>query len=254
MTPSRICGSRRLEKTISVQGSYPAEALPIQQLVFRWFSQPPFETESVLEINGAWSHCKMILSTGLSDRIVVTLFREVTAGFVWTTGASKLTISKWVDKLMWQYLTESHANQGANRIDSLRNGILLNNTLHAFGDNWVMSINPVPPFWYLSYIGKNTMRVRIILNGLERQQYDGRIVQFRPAPDFPVPPYEILLEHWVCIGPTWEGLDRYRLFTSMNKKTPRTSQYLSGRDYPATGTRIGRRRIVESVDNPDVTA
>lgn len=40
------------------------------------------------------------------------------------------------------------------------------------------------------------MRVHIILDGLERQQYNGRIVQFRPTPDLPAPPYEILLEHW----------------------------------------------------------
>lgn len=103
---------------------------------------------------------------------------------------------KWVDNRMWQYLTDTHSNQGTNCIDSLQNGILLNNTLHAFWDHWVMSINPVFFFSYLTYIGKNTMMVRIILDGLERQQYDGRVVQFRHTPDLPAPPYSILHEHW----------------------------------------------------------
>jgi len=40
------------------------------------------------------------------------------------------------------------------------------------------------------------MMVHIVLDGLERQQYDGRVVQFRPSPDHPAPPPAILHEHW----------------------------------------------------------
>ena len=49
---------------------------------------------------------------------------------------------------MAQHLAPGEVMYG---IDSVQNGILLDSTLHAFWDSWVMSINPVSPLSPILY-------------------------------------------------------------------------------------------------------
>ena len=99
---------------------------------------------------------------------------------------------------MWQYLTDEHPNQGYNRIDSVQNGILLNNTLHAYWDCWAMSINPVLSLLAISLLTheKATMRLWFFLDCMERQLYHGNIIQLTESPTLPASPREILYEHF----------------------------------------------------------
>jgi hypothetical protein len=55
---------------------------------------------------------------------------------------------------MAQHLAPEEVMYG---IDSVHNGILLDSTLHAFWDSWVMSIDPVSPLSPIIYRGRVTL-------------------------------------------------------------------------------------------------